>query len=121
MEKNCNHKISSEAHFKQLVLPNVNMCLELDYLPVPKFMHVTKWAGDPYSCGSYSYMAVQSSSEDLKELTKPLPVDGSPSSLQLLFAGEATHEKYFSTIHGGYYSGVREAERLINHYSETIK
>ena len=32
---------------------------------------------------------------------------------QLLFAGEATHSQYFSTVHGAIESGTREAERII--------
>ncbi|GFU06879.1 hypothetical protein NPIL_304162 [Nephila pilipes] len=34
----------------------------------------------------------------------------------LLFAGEATHDKYFSTVHGAYETGLREAERIFQHY-----
>lgn len=35
-----------------------------------------------------------------------------PVGRQLLFAGEATHSKFFSTMHGALESGWREAERI---------
>ena len=36
---------------------------------------------------------------------------------RLFFAGEATHLRYYSTAHGAYLSGQREAKRLIDYYS----
>ena len=32
----------------------------------------------------------------------------------ILFAGEATHDHYYSTVHGGVETGFREADRLID-------
>jgi hypothetical protein len=34
-----------------------------------------------------------------------------------MFAGEATHLRYYSTVHGAYLTGQREAKRLINYYA----
>ena len=68
------------------------------------------WCGDKLFLGSYSYNHTGSSKLDREVLSQP--VDGS-TPLQLLFAGEATHQRLFSTLHGGYESGVREAERLL--------
>ncbi|XP_025896451.1 peroxisomal N(1)-acetyl-spermine/spermidine oxidase isoform X2 [Nothoprocta perdicaria] len=82
-------------------------------LPAPKNMLRTRWHSAPYTRGSYSYVAVGSSGEDIDVLAQPLPEDGAdPRPLQLLFAGEATHRSFYSTTHGALLSGWREAERL---------
>lgn len=85
-----------------------------------KFMKVLKsqWGTDPLFLGSYSYVTVGSSGDDLDSLAEPLPKNGSSglAPLQIMFAGEATHRTHYSTTHGAYYSGIREANRLLQHY-----
>ncbi|KAG2718149.1 hypothetical protein I3760_03G207500 [Carya illinoinensis] len=78
----------------------------------------SKWGKDPLFLGSYSYVAVGSSGDDLDTMAEPLPKhDNAVSpSLQILFAGEATHRTHYSTTHGAYLSGLREANRLLHHY-----
>ncbi|GLU10048.1 hypothetical protein SLE2022_268760 [Rubroshorea leprosula] len=87
----------------------------------------SKWGSDPLFLGSYSYVAVGSSGADLDTMAEPLPKvsisnpGGGESSplvcpLQILFAGEATHRTHYSTTHGAYFSGLREADRLLQHY-----
>ncbi|CAL0306982.1 unnamed protein product [Lupinus luteus] len=78
----------------------------------------TQWGTNPLFLGSYSYVAVGSSGDDLDIMAEPLPKDNFlPSSpLQILFAGEATHRTHYSTTHGAYFSGLREANRLFQHY-----
>ncbi|KAL8098486.1 putative polyamine oxidase 5 [Apium graveolens] len=84
----------------------------------PKFTTLLKsqWGTDPLFLGSYSYVAVGSSGYDIEKLAEPLPENSSLPSLQILFAGEATHRTHYSTTHGAYLSGLREAERLLQHY-----
>ncbi|KAG7021325.1 putative polyamine oxidase 5, partial [Cucurbita argyrosperma subsp. argyrosperma] len=87
-----------------------------------KFSEVLKsqWGSDPLFQGSYSYIAVGSSGEDLDAMAEPLPrTEESPKAplLQILFAGEATHRTHYSTTHGAYFSGLREANRLLHHYN----
>jgi len=36
----------------------------------------------------------------------------------LLFGGEATHSSYFSTAHGAIESGWREANKILEQFSE---
>lgn len=78
----------------------------------------TKWGTDPLFLGSYSYVAVGSSGDDLDTMAEPLPSKDSSFQhpLQILFAGEATHRTHYSTTHGAYFSGLREANRLLQHY-----
>ncbi|XP_009795930.1 putative polyamine oxidase 5 isoform X1 [Nicotiana tabacum] len=84
----------------------------------------SQWGSDPLFLGSYSYVAVGSSGDDLDIMAEPLPKrtsihnsNGCSSPpLQILFAGEATHRTHYSTTHGAYFSGLREANRLLNHY-----
>ncbi|XP_050219746.1 probable polyamine oxidase 5 [Mercurialis annua] len=80
----------------------------------------SKWGNDPLFLGSYSYVAVGSSGDDMDKLAEPLPkINGENKSghqLQILFAGEATHRTHYSTTHGAYFSGLREANRLLQHY-----
>ncbi|PIN17266.1 Flavin-containing amine oxidase [Handroanthus impetiginosus] len=82
----------------------------------------TQWGTDPLFLGSYSYVAVGSSGDDLDALAKPLPensdLDSTPP-LQILFAGEATHRTHYSTTHGAHLSGLREANRLLEYYNYT--
>nr|XP_043628204.1 probable polyamine oxidase 5 [Erigeron canadensis] len=75
----------------------------------------SQWGNDPLFLGSYSYVAVGSSTSDIDTLAEPLTKSGS-HPLQILFAGEATHRTHYSTTHGAYFSGIREANRLLEHY-----
>eukprot|EP00897_Mesotaenium_endlicherianum_P010011 jgi/Mesen1/9038/ME000566S08457 len=97
--------------------------------PPPPPLLRTQWGSDPLFLGSYSYVAVGSSGDDIDAIARPLlPIDGGaaggdcgPSNggcevPQVLFAGEATHRHYYSTTHGAYLSGVREADRLLKLY-----
>ncbi|KAI3447127.1 hypothetical protein Pfo_003792 [Paulownia fortunei] len=80
----------------------------------------TQWGTNPLFLGSYSYVAVGSSIDDMDTLAEPLPQNSSldsPPPLQILFAGEATHKTHYSTTHGAYFSGLREANRLLKHYN----
>ncbi|TNN58329.1 Peroxisomal N(1)-acetyl-spermine/spermidine oxidase [Liparis tanakae] len=84
----------------------------------PKRILRSQWFHEPWTCGSYSYPAVGCSEQDLENMVEPLPMKGSQSQpLQVLFAGEATHPCYYSTVHGALLTGWREADRLISHYS----
>lgn len=75
-------------------------------------VRTSKWKTNCHFGGTYSYHTDESSSANqLAEAIKD--VNQTP---RILFAGEATHDYFFSTVHGAIESGFREAERLINIY-----
>ena len=75
-------------------------------VPDPEAWKITRWASDPLAGGSYSHLPPGASGDDYDTLAEPLVE-------QLFFAGEATHRKYPSTVHGAYLSGLREARRIL--------
>ncbi|XP_053352409.1 spermine oxidase-like [Clarias gariepinus] len=91
--------------------------------PVPDVSKVliTRWGHDSNVYGSYTVIPKGVNGIiSQKALAEPVPgmkaSDSKP--LQVLFAGESTHLQFYTTTHGAYMSGVREAERLIDHYSD---
>jgi monoamine oxidase len=74
-------------------------------IPRPLGFDRTGWSTDPYALGSYCYMSVNSSSDDLATLAQP--VVGT-----LFFAGEATSSHQWAYAHGAYLSGLREAAQI---------
>lgn len=89
-------------------------------IPRPRKIIRSAWASDPFAYGSYSYGSVDSFRENTTraQISRPLKVvdklGRAPMVVQ--FAGEATHPYYFSTVHGAYDSGRREALRLKKYY-----
>ncbi|KAG7314208.1 hypothetical protein KOW79_022704 [Hemibagrus wyckioides] len=105
------------------------MCTELlrkftgnQNIPKPRRILRSSWGSNPYIRGSYSFTRVGSSGADFERLAEPLPYTKSSKAppLQVLFAGEATHRKYYSTTHGALLSGQREANRLIELYHDVL-
>jgi len=95
--------LARESHSDEETVAAV---LDSLHAPEPTGALVTRWAADPYARGSYSFLAVGSSPGDQRALAEPI-------SDRVAFAGEATHEEFFATVHGAYLSGLREAERIL--------
>ncbi|XP_017771795.1 PREDICTED: lysine-specific histone demethylase 1A-like [Nicrophorus vespilloides] len=87
-------------------------------VPQPKETIVTRWRADPWSRGSYSFVAVGSSGSDYDLLASPvLPPTASGAAAtsgpaRVFFAGEHTIRNYPATVHGAFLSGLREASRI---------
>lgn len=71
-------------------------------VPDPDETLVTDWTGDPWALGSYSYVPVGASVDDMRRLAEPV-------SGRLLLAGEATVAECYGTVHAAFGSGLRAA------------
>jgi len=75
-------------------------------VPEPTDVLTSNWANDEFAHGSYSYLAVGSTPDDMDALAEP-------ASARLLFAGEATYKKRYGYADGALSSGLREVRRLL--------
>jgi monoamine oxidase len=75
-------------------------------IPEPTHLLRTKWQSNENSYGAYSYTAVGTEMQHFDDLAEEV-------SDKLFFAGEHTEIDYFSTAHGAYLSGIREADKII--------
>lgn len=66
----------------------------------------TNWSRDPFSLGSYSYLAKGMRPEDRVILETPIHD-------RLFLAGEAIHPDMNSTVHAAHLSGLRTARRVL--------
>jgi polyamine oxidase len=74
-------------------------------VPAPIASLTSRWTADPFSGGSYSYLPIGASPDDMDALAEP-------EGERLLFAGEATDSVYYGNVHAAAMSGLREAHRL---------
>jgi len=92
-------------------------------VPPPKETVVTRWRADPWSRGSYSFVATGSSGNDYDILATPI-IPGNPGKgndmiknpPRIFFGGEHTIRNYPATVHGALLSGLREAGRIADQY-----
>lgn len=75
-------------------------------IPNPKHFLRTQWQSNEFSHGAYSFTAVGTQMRHFDDLAESV-------QNRLFFAGEHTHAEYFSTVHGAYLSGLREADKII--------
>ncbi|KAK3066755.1 hypothetical protein LTR53_016761 [Teratosphaeriaceae sp. CCFEE 6253] len=78
-------------------------------VPGAAAVHVTRWAQDQHSRGSYSHM-IAGLSEVRHRAEFQEPVGGG----RLRFAGEHTSRNHFATVHGALLSGWREADAILD-------
>ncbi|KAK3094971.1 hypothetical protein FSP39_008532 [Pinctada imbricata] len=105
----------SEDEVTENVMTVLRTFLRRDDLPTPVKLIRTRWGNNPSVLGSYSFVKVGSSTQDIRYLREPTSATCSEKPV-LLFAGEATHESFYSTTHGAFLSGQREAQRILDLY-----
>jgi monoamine oxidase len=76
-------------------------------IPNPTNILRTKWQSNEHTYGAYSYTAVGTEMQHFEDLAATI-------NDKLFFAGEHTEVDYFSTAHGAYISGIREADKIID-------
>lgn len=80
----------------------------------PKKVLTSKWFTNPHFRGAYSYRSLKTDEMNTSARVLAQPLFNCFGKPCLLFAGEATHDHYFSTVHGAVESGYREASRIIS-------
>ncbi|MFW6197643.1 MAG: flavin monoamine oxidase family protein, partial [Myxococcota bacterium] len=75
-------------------------------VPEPEATWVTRWAADPFACGSYSHLPPGLDGSTYDALAEPV-------GRRLFFAGEHTHRAHPATTHGAYLSGLRAAREVM--------
>jgi len=73
------------------------------------------WLKDPNILGSWVVPKTNTEKRDIsiyETLLDPVPSADNP---RLLFAGEHTHPLYYGTMHGARFSGIEQADRIIDH------
>jgi len=74
-------------------------------IPTPTEVILTRWKRDPFSFGTYSFVAPDTQPDDYDIMAKPVG--------NLHFAGEATCGTHPATVHGAYLAGLRAAAEVV--------
>jgi polyamine oxidase len=82
-------------------------------VPDPEETLFTDWIGDPWARGSYSYIPIGATVEDMRALAEPV-------SERLVLAGEVTVAESYGTVHAAFRSGLRAAGQVLGRRPERI-
>ncbi|XP_063614600.1 spermine oxidase-like [Penaeus indicus] len=77
------------------------------------------WGQNPWVKGSYSFRSIKSEAMNVWAADLASPLMNAKDVPVVCFAGEATHDYFYSTVHGAVETGRREAERLIQYFSRS--
>ncbi|XKL59615.1 hypothetical protein PGB90_000631 [Kerria lacca] len=83
-------------------------------IPKPEYCIRSTWYSNDHFCGSYSFRSPSSDELGVSSGILSTPLSNKIGDPVVLFAGEATHPHYYSTVHGAVETGWREADRILN-------
>lgn len=108
MELHSNEEILKSIMFvfERFLTGTVNYTTPIRVLP-------SRWNSNPFTRGSYSSRSVETDERNAWAFDLSEPLYNSVGREVVLFAGEATHDDFFSAAHGAIESGFREAQRLM--------
>lgn len=72
----------------------------------------SSWNNNPNVRGTFSNITRECDRTKSGPKCLSEPVYNSGGKMKLLFAGEACHPRFFSTVHGAFESGIEQAEIL---------
>eukprot|EP00058_Branchiostoma_floridae_P002571 XP_002588059.1 hypothetical protein BRAFLDRAFT_83047 [Branchiostoma floridae] len=75
-------------------------------IPEPESILVPRWLTNPLFFGAYSNWPIHVTAQDFEKLAAPVG--------RLYFGGEATHPRYNGYVHGGYLSGIDQANAILS-------
>jgi spermine oxidase len=104
MEKLSDKEISDE------LMKILRKFLDKD-IPNPSKFFCSRWNSNKFIRGAYSFTAKTTDHIDKWEEILATPIKFKSNTL--LFAGEACHPSYFSTVHGAFHSGMEQAESIL--------
>ncbi|CAF0724806.1 unnamed protein product [Rotaria sordida] len=112
-----------EKHIGDVLTNLFRKSLKNPNIPTPTKVIRTQWFSNPCAKGSYSYVPVGASScQHIHDLAKPLTAH---NKSRVLFAGEHTHTRYYSTVTGAFITGQTQALQVVqqltaNNDTETL-
>lgn len=77
----------------------------------------TNWAADKFFLGSYSTITASYNTKHIDWMMTPVSNSQKP---KLLFAGEAYHREFMSSLHGAYETGRQQAMKIVQ-YEESVQ
>lgn len=85
-------------------------------IPDPSLFYCSRWNSNELIRGAYSFTSAKTDHIQgwEKVLSQLIISDNQGSKNVIALAGEHCHEKYFSTVHGAFESGIDQARKVIN-------
>lgn len=101
--------------------------LKIDNIPAVKRCIRTQWNTNKYIRGSYSHISVNCDRNKVTPATLAEPIWGKITQNNcteivpiIMFAGEATHENFYSTTHGAYETGLKQAQTFLQYHTRKL-